>query len=284
LRGLRFRRLRAAPTAQGPRDERAFTLTQEDLAALGSLGSASSHPPRLLGSISRYVVELQLEQYGILPRLWALGFRSLRVALGADEGAGDNLTVSCDDVAEERLIELRVSRCRRAVPGYEVLSLEWLLLQNPRVAFSQRRPPLPGQRHPGLGLLKEILGWLVLLCEEQGLDGISFVAAHYHIAMQSRRLVRLLHPEHEARLRALETALTGLSLAEATVVLAEGRVREAALATHVGWEPVTCVLPVSARLLDRLSGTDYDKAVQRESARFAFRLQAAPPAAAPAAL
>jgi acetoin utilization deacetylase AcuC-like enzyme len=276
----RFRRLRAAPTARGGDDEPAFTLSEEDLGALWP-GFASS--PRFLGSLSRYGVELQLDRYGILPRLRALGFRSLRVDLGADEGVGQTLTVSSGDAGEERLIELRVSRSRSIVPGHDVLSIEWLLLQNPRAAFSQRRPRLPGQQNPGLGLLKDVLGWLVLLCEEHGLDGIAFVAAHYHIAMQSRRLVRLLHPVEEARMRALESALAGLSLAEATTALAEGRVWDKVLGTTAVWEPVTCLLPVPGEHLDGLFGPEYDEAVARESSRFRFELQAAPSVAAPAA-
>jgi hypothetical protein len=171
----------------------------------------------------------------------------------------------------ELLVELRAGRSRGVVPGLEVLAIEWLLLQNPRAAFSRRRPRLPGQQHPGLGLLRDVLGWLVLVCEEHGLDGIHFVAAHYHIAMQSRRLVRLLHPAEEARVRAFSAALAGLSLAEAANAVAEGRVlgpdgRPAA------WEPAACVLPVSAQLAERVAGPEYEAAVAAASRSLAFRL------------
>ena len=43
-----------------------------------------------------------------------------------------------------------------------------------------------------IGLLRDFMGWLVVVCETHGLDGVYFVASHYHIAMQSRRLVRPL--------------------------------------------------------------------------------------------
>jgi hypothetical protein len=168
-------------------------------------------------------------------------------------------------------VELRAERSRRAVPGMETILLEWLLLQNPRGEFSLRRPRLPGQQHPGLGLLRDIMGWLVVVCEQRGLDGISFTAAHYHIAMQSRRLVRPLDPVDEARLEAFADALSGLSLADSTAAVAEGRVLDAATGVPAEWTPIPTVLPVSERLRARVTGPAYEAAVARERARFSFR-------------
>jgi len=39
---------------------------------------------------------------------------------------------------------------------YDYLVLEWLTLQNPRLSFSGKRPPLPGQQHPGLVAVAEL--------------------------------------------------------------------------------------------------------------------------------
>jgi hypothetical protein len=215
-------------------------------------------------------VEFLLERFGILPQLRAKGFRSLDVALRADPGgAGHTLRVTSG--RGELLMELRAGRSRGAVPGMEVLAIEWLLLQNPRAAFSRRRPQLPGQQHPGLGLLRDVVGWLVLVMREHSLDGIHFVAAHYHVAMQSRRLVRLLHPADEARVRACSATLAGLSLAEAASALAEGRV-VGPDGRPILWTPAPCVLPVSTALGDLVTGAAYEQAVAEASGRLAFRL------------
>ena len=104
----------------------------------------------------------------------------------------------------ELLMELRVSRGSRVVPGCQVLVVEWLLLQNPRAHFGPYRRPLPGQKHPGLGLLKEVFGWLVAMAEILELDGIYYVPSSYHVAIQSRRRVRFLEPEDEALIQSLE--------------------------------------------------------------------------------
>jgi hypothetical protein len=177
-----------------------------------------------------------------------------------------------DRAPEELLLELRASRSRSAVPGFEVIRIEWLLLQNPREPFSARRPRLPGQSHPGLGLLKEVLGWLVLLCEQQRLDGVFFTAAHYHIVGQSRRLVRVLDPREEGRLRALGAALAGLPLAEAVAAVEQGRVVDAATGEALDWEPVACVVPVSPALAEQVTGAAYEEAASRAAQELALRV------------
>lgn len=266
----RFRRLgRDLRFAESVDDGLPFTLSEEDLAGILPAPAA---PPRFLGYFSRHGVELLLERAGVLAQLRARGFRSLRVGLEGRDSPGQTLRVFCDDSPRsELLVELRAERSRSAVPGFEVVSVEWLLLQNPRETFSGRRPRLPGQQHPGLGLLRDFMGWLVVVCEMHGLDGVFFVAAHYHIAMQSRRLVHPVHAADEARLRALAKALEGVPLPEAASAIESGRVVDARTGARVGWEPVATILPVSDRLKALVEGPEQEEAVAREADRFEYR-------------
>jgi hypothetical protein len=112
----------------------------------------------------------------------------------------------------------------------------------------------------------------VVVCEAHGLDGVWFVAAHYHIAMQSRRLVRPLRPADEARLQAMGRALEGVPLPEATAAIEAGRLVDADTGAPVGWEPVATILPVSDRLKALAAGPEYDEATALAGAGLAFRL------------
>jgi acetoin utilization deacetylase AcuC-like enzyme len=266
----RFRRLghdlRDAETVD---DGLPFTLSEEDL---GGLAPGPARPSRFLGYFSRHGVELLLERAGVLPQLRARGFRTLRVEVDSLEGPGQTLRVLSEDAPGELLVELRASRSRGAVPGMELIALEWLLLQNPREPFSPRRPQLPGQQYPGLGLLRDFMGWLVVVCETHGLDGVFFVAGHYHIAMQSRRLVRPLHAADEARLRAVAAAHSRQPRSEATKAVDDGRLVDARTGQPAVWQPVATVLPVSERLQALVTGPEYESAVAEAAPRFSFRV------------
>jgi len=259
----RFRALRPElRRAEREDDGLPFSLSEEDL---GGLVPSAARPVRFLSLYSRHAAELALERAGILPQLRARGFRRLRLELDAADG-GATLRIACEDRGDERLVELRAHRSRSLLPGMELVALDWLLLQNPREAFSARRPQLPGQQYPGLGLLREFMSWLVVVCETHGLDGVHFVSAHYHVATQSRRLVRPLDPRDEARLRRIAEAVAGVPLPEATRAVEEGQVKDAD-GVPLSWQPVASVIPVSERLQALVSGPAYDEAVARESAR-----------------
>jgi acetoin utilization deacetylase AcuC-like enzyme len=274
----RFRRLGAEVPPDRARgwETLSFRLEESDLVGLGA-----GMPPeqRFLGYYSRHGVELALERLSILGRLREKGFRGLSVRLDVSGSTGQTLRIVSDSSGrEELLVELRVQRTRRPLPGLEVAAIEWLLLQNPRARFPEGRPPLPGQHHPGLGMLKDFLGWLVVACEALGLDGIYFAPSHYHVAVQSRRLVRFVEPRHEARMRAFLEALEGLPLHQASVHVEAGHLRNALTGAAAGWEAAPMVLPASEALKARVFGPEYEAQVaqEREGLRFTLAASARP--------
>jgi hypothetical protein len=244
-------------------------LTAEDLGmALG----APRRPRRLLGYYSLQGLELALERTGFLDRLRAQGFTHPALEIDLDNPAGDTLRIY-NGRRGELLIELRVRIDRRAVPDMALLRIEWLLLQNPRARFTPERPRLPGQSHPGLGMLPDVISLLVLVCDRLQLDGLLFVPAHYHTAAHGRKYLRFLDPVDEARLRALQAALNGLPLAEATVAVAAGRVIDAHTGRPFQWQPAPMALPVTDRLRERIQSAEYERQVAEAAPRFVFELR-----------
>lgn len=243
-----------------------FGLTEADLMP----GTAfAAKPSRFLGFYSANGLELALERYGFLARLRALGFARPRLELELENPGGDTLSIFGGEGDEELLVELRVRRDARLLPGCELLAVEWLLLQNPRAAFPPDRPPLPGQKHPGLGLLREVIVLMVLACDRLGLDGIAFMPAHFHVAAQSERFVELLHEADRARFRALRQALGGLSLPAASQAIVEGRVIDGETGRPFTWQPVPMVIAVSERMKARLAARE--DAAPAEAPRFRLR-------------
>jgi hypothetical protein len=87
---------------------------------------------------------------------------------------------------------------------YEYLVLEWLTLQNPLLPFSKKRPPLPGQQHPGLGLRKKVVDVFVYLARLLRKDGILAFPAYFHNALLFSRFFYFLNPEKMAEILAIE--------------------------------------------------------------------------------
>ena len=235
-----------------------WKLSEEDLA--GILPGVPRRT-RFLSYFSRHGVELLLERFGILDQLRVRGFENPTVDVDLTHPVGQTVRIFGGPDHEELLMELRVNRDSRLIPGCELLNIEWLLLQNPRAEFGPYRRPLPGQNHPGLGMLKEVFGWLVMVAEVLELDGIGYVPSNYNVASQSRRLVAFVNPEHEAWMRALEELFRGIPLAEASGVVADGGVVIEATGEPLRWKGYAMVLPVSDRLRERVSGETYDAAV-----------------------
>jgi histone deacetylase-like protein len=244
-------------------------LTAEDVAPLfGGLRP----PHRLLGYYSPQGLELAFERAGLLDRLRSRGFEYPALDLEVGNPAGDTVRLYGDRGKRQLLMEARLRIDRHTVPGMALLSIEWLLLQNPRARFSTARPALPGQRHPGLGMLPDIIALLVLACDRLQLDGLLFVPAHFHTAAQGK-VMRFLNPEDEGLVRALRSALDGLPLAAASAAVSHGQIVDTTSGMPFEWTPKPMVLPVTARLRERVEGEEYDRRAAEAAARHGFVLR-----------
>ena len=162
------------------------------------------------------------------------------------------------DATPVALLELRLRVDRASVSGHSLLAVEWLLIQDAGQRYEMTRPLLPGQAHPGLGLLRDTAAVLVVVCERLELDGIVFTPSHYHLARLARPQARFLDPALEGRCRAVDRAVRHLRLDEAVAAVEEGRVIDPSTGRVVAWEPAPLVIPVSRELAARFGRGDWE--------------------------
>jgi hypothetical protein len=248
-------------------DDDSWGLSEEEL--LGSLGEARPDV-RFLGYYSHHGLELALEQAGVFDRLRDLGYEQPTLELDLTPGR-HTLRVYGDPRRRPLLIEVRLARDRQVVPGFELLAVDWLLLQHPEGRFSPQRPALPGQRYPGLGMLKDAVALLVQVCHRLGLDGLTFTPSHYHLVHQSTKYLRMRDPLDTATVEALQEVLAGVPLARATRLVEEGKVVDAATGEPFHWRPMPMVLALSEPLQKVFAEPHY--AEQRDTARAALRFR-----------
>jgi len=260
---LRTSELTAEPT------DADLGLTDADLLPVSY---SSPRPTRFLEYYSRHGVELALERYGVFDRLRKKGYDDLALEFELDDPSGQSLRLRTRGRPRETLAELKVRRERRLYSGMELLAVEWLLLQNPGADRAPSRTRLPGQKHPGLGMLREVSALLILICERLGLDGLLIVPSHYHIAALVAGQGRFVDPRDRARFAALRDALSGTRLVEAAHAIEEGRVVDEESGEPFRWNPAPMVVPVSQRLKARLEA---ECAAEPEpEARISYRLLA----------
>jgi len=66
--------------------------------------------------------------------------------------------------------------------SYEVVIIDWLCMQNPYENFSDSKPKLPGQKHPGLGIAKDVLKLIKAMSKRIKKDGLLDFPEFYHNA------------------------------------------------------------------------------------------------------
>ena len=239
-------------------------LTDEELVAALDRRSIAS---RILGYYSTEGVEFALERYGILPEIRKRGWAELTLEIDPSDASHQLLRLRGRKRAESpmfTLVELVLSR------GFidllsgdrcETLHIEWMLLEDPSKTFTLAKPPLPGQKRPGLGIAREMQELLVQAARRLDLAAITDNPAHYHNAFATRFEFFFLDPKIEGRFRAMVDALEGIAISDASFLVEEGKLRNAD-DTVCAWSPALHVLPIGERTQAYFGSDLYRSAVE----------------------
>jgi hypothetical protein len=114
---------------------------------------------------------------------------------------------------------------KQQIADHNVLYIHWLTLRHPLVHFTEKRPRLPGQEVPGLGMAREISELELRIAIRLGFAGIAFRPSWYHMAFAARSRFQFADCRRQGRFLAMQRDLGHRPLLEVTLGCAQGRVR-----------------------------------------------------------
>ena len=182
---------------------------------------------------------------------------------------------------EKVVVDLKIREGRLAPKGYlhlgpeffeyDFLTLEWLTLQNPRLSFSEKRPPLPGQQHPGLGLRKKVVDIFVYLARLLRKDGLLAFPAYFHNAVLFSRFFYFLNPEKLAEVLAIEKAFPKIPFKHMAWIVYLNCLRQEDGRAYE-WRAEEQVYPIHGELKDYFDSKKYKRLVKQNQKERSFTI------------
>jgi hypothetical protein len=240
----------------------------------------------VLGQYNALAIRRLFQEEGLVAAVEARGFSDLGVRVETTGHCLPHVRLYGRKLSHRFLLldacigEARVQSDFFSARGYEIgrpldlVVIHWVREQDPTVAFAAARPPLPLQRHPGLGILRLAFRVVVRMSGELKKDAVVSVPKFFHDAVIffRSRLFLFLDGKEQGRFEALTRDLGALSLSDASLALLGGCIRGDA----AGWSPGYQVFPLSEPVTAYFHSEGYCAAVHRayEEARFVVDTEA----------
>ncbi len=176
-------------------------------------GQPNAQSDLFLGKYSLDGIKFIMARFGLDRQARYLGLRNLNVFLDTSDPYRHLLTIYQGDGRDkDHLVMEFAARYQHLTPKEDevefkyahtlkVLMVEWLLLQNPKEKFSGRRPRLPGQEKPGLGLGIQLLALFTLMGRHLQVDGIVNVPQYFHTGLVFGKRFLFLCPRIQAQVQ-----------------------------------------------------------------------------------
>lgn len=190
------------------------------------LDSFANREQLFLGRFSEKEIRESIQSIGLLKHLESMGFADILIDIDRDDCYINYLKLYWKDKTPEyQLLDLRVSehtfipheRFMEEGSGkvlYDMILIEWLSAKNPLADFDDKRPQLPGQARPGLGILKYCFQLLYDVSSQVFKDGFLDIPTHMHGAVMYSKAFKFFDPVQEAIMRAAMRDLSNYSLAD----------------------------------------------------------------------
>ena len=260
-----FRRM-ATHQFQSTRD---FTLSESDIVNDGVL----NHKKNLfLGVYSTSIIEGMFERYGVKAYFEDKGIPNVSWHINMNDPYVHRfILLSERDGIKHKLIELVLQRKNLKLPldksrsiNLEFLHVEWLMMQNPYKQFSRNKPPLPGQKAPGLGIGMHMLQILFHLAKKANTHGLINSPNYLHTAIFFSRAFHFLDPKVEAFMQVIKyQKLPHYSHYTLSWADEYGALQHARNHRAVNWRPSTMIAPISADAKRYFYSRDYRKKVRK---------------------
>jgi len=257
-----------------------FSISEEEI--LKDLDTEIGND-RLLERFSVEEVMTALSRYGVLQALADRGFPEPKTTIRSIDPFRQTLKIfaSIDSLEDDEhlLCELRVfdahlkGPCPLTGKPFEVdaLVIDWLNFQKPNGKFTPDKPRLPGQRYPGLGIMRISMNAILDLAQQIGKEAVINIPEYYHNAVLYRPAFHFFSAFVEGRFNALERFFSGQSLAYASNSVAGQTVFNESTNELFVWKPHEQILGLTPRISDYFASDLYKQKVREAETASRFR-------------
>ncbi len=236
-----------------------------------------------LGYYSQEGLELAFEKYSVSKIFKDRGFSDLIYDIDTDDPYLHRLTIynkkqkpsnmlaelvlKKETILFEMPFEAEVNNKR-----FDTLAIEWMCLQNPYGKFTRKRPKMPGQKFPGLGLASKAVELLMIAAWRLKLSGLVNTPEHYHNAFLYSKIFYYIDPYDQAKLVAMTRDMKKYSLEVVAWAMEWGLVTDETTGKPAEWFVAKQVIPLNSKLKDVYNSKTYQNLVKQEAKKYKFSL------------
>ena len=212
-----------------------------------------------LDTYTEEILKERFDYYGITKGLRRAGIKKYAITITTADPGFQHLEVfSREPRADDPVAELTLHKGNFSTraPFAErlhgetipMLFIQWIRLQNPLKSFLPDRPPLPGQKHPGLGIGDQVMVMLAALGEKQHTEGLANTPEYPHNAMLYCQRFQYINPDTEGKLVSLRRDFSEVPLSDLSWGILLGCVRDKKTGAALEWPKEEQILPLGPKL------------------------------------